>query len=220
METGFYRPELDVAAAGTETAVTISTVSSDWRASLPVLTADGVTLRELELTDAPSLLAMITTEEVTRFISPPPTTLEGFERFIQWTHRQRAAGKGIVLGIVPHGMSVAVGLFQVRALEPGFSIAEWGFALGSPFWGTGLFLKGARLVADFVFEEVGVHRLEARASTQNSRGNAALTKLGAVREGILRCSFLRNGQYHDQVLWSILDTEWRRADTARRETVH
>ena len=30
--------------------------------------------------DAPSLLAMLTTEEVSRFISPPPTTVEGFER--------------------------------------------------------------------------------------------------------------------------------------------
>jgi RimJ/RimL family protein N-acetyltransferase len=217
METGFYRPELDVATAGAEA---VATISLDWRASLPVLTADGVTLRELELADAPSLLAMITTEEVTRFISPPPTTLEGFENFIQWTHQQRAAGKCLVLGVVPHGMSVAVGLFQVRSLEPRFSIAEWGFALGSPFWGTGLFLKGARLVAGFVFEEVGVHRLEARASMRNRRGNAALKKLGAVREGILRRSFLRNGQYHDQVLWSILDTEWQRVDTARRERVH
>ena len=217
METGFYRPELDVASGGVET---LATISSDWRQSLPVLTADGVTLRELELADAPSLLAMITTDEVTRFISPPPTTLEGFENFIRWTHQQRAAGKCIVLGVVPQGMSVAVGLFQVRSLEPGFSTAEWGFALGSPFWGTGLFLKGARLVADFAFEEIGVHRLEARASVQNSRGNAALEKLGAVREGVLRRSFLRHGQYHDQALWSILDSEWRRVIRVREETVH
>jgi ribosomal-protein-alanine N-acetyltransferase len=217
METGFYRPELDVTVGATATAATIS---SDWRQSLPVLTADGITLRELQLSDAPSLLAMITTEEVTRFISPPPTTLDGFERFIRWTHQQRAAGKCIVLGVVPHGMSVAVGLFQVRSLEAGFSTAEWGFALGSPFWGTGLFLTGARLIANFAFEEMGVHRLEARASVQNGRGNTALQKLGAVREGILRRSFLRNGQYHDQALWSILDTEWQRAHRAFRETIH
>jgi RimJ/RimL family protein N-acetyltransferase len=217
METGFYRPELNVAGGGAETA---ATVSSNWRQSLPVLTAGGVTLRELELADAPSLLAMITTEEVTRFISPPPTTLEGFEHFIRWTHQQRAAGKCIVFGVVPQGMSVAVGLFQVRSLAVGFSTAEWGFALGSPFWGTGLFLEGAKRVADFVFEEIGVHRLEARASLANGRGNAALKKLGAVREGLLRRSFLRNGQYHDQALWSILDTEWRHANTTRRETVH
>lgn len=216
METGFYRPALGVAA---DLAETIPAVSSDWRRSLPVLTGGNVTLRELELTDAPSLLAMLTTDEVTRFISPPPTTIQGFERFIRYTHDQRSAGTGIVFGVVLEGMSVAIGLFQVRSLEPGFSTGEWGFALGSPFWGT-VFAKAAPLVVDFVFETVGVHRLEARASVQNGRGNGALRKLGAVQEGILRRSFLRHGQYHDQLLWSILDSDWGRARERWRQSVH
>ena len=210
METGFYRPEFVTAGATTPPA-SVATVSKDWRQSLPVLTGSNATLRELELSDAPSLLAMLTTEEVSRFISPPPTTVEGYERFITWTHQQRAAGQFICFAVVPKGMSVAVGLFQVRSLERGFSTAEWGFALGSPFWGTGLFIEGAQLVVDFAFETIGVHRLEARASVQNGRGNGALRKLGAVQEGVLRRSFLRHGQYHDQALWSILDTDWGQA---------
>ena len=186
----------------------VATVETDWRQSLPVLTSDSVTLRELELSDAASLLAMLTTEEVTRFISPPPTTVEGFERFITWTHQQRAAGQCVCFAVVPKGMSAAVGMFQLRSLDQGFSTAEWGFALGSPFWGTGLFIDGAQLVVGFAFDTIGVHRLEARASVQNGRGNGALRKLGAVQEGVLRRSFLRRGEYHDQALWSILDTDW------------
>jgi hypothetical protein len=46
-------------------------------------------MRELRREDAPTLLAMLTTEEVSRFITPPPTTVEGYERFIAWTHRER-----------------------------------------------------------------------------------------------------------------------------------
>jgi RimJ/RimL family protein N-acetyltransferase len=217
MATGFYAPQLDVVAPLVETT---ATVSSDWRQSLPILTNGNVTLRDLELGDAPSLLAMLTTEEVTRFISPPPTTVDGFERFITWTHQQRAAGQYICFAVVPCGMSVAVGLFQVRSLEPGFSTAEWGFALGSPFWGTGLFVEGAQLVVDFAFDTIGVHRLEARASVQNGRGNGALRKLGAMQEGVLRRSFLRHGQYHDQALWSILDTDWRQAKAVWEGKVH
>jgi RimJ/RimL family protein N-acetyltransferase len=53
-----------------------------------------------------------------------------------------------------------------------------------------------------------VHRLEARAAVQNGRGNGALRKLGAVHEGILRRSFLCNGEYLDQALWSILADDW------------
>jgi RimJ/RimL family protein N-acetyltransferase len=102
----------------------------------------------------------------------------------------------------------AIGIFQLRELEPGFATAEWGFAIGSAFWGTGVFADGAELLVRFAFETVGVHRLEARAAVKNGRGNGALRKMGAVQEGVLRRSFLKNGEYHDQVLWSILDEDW------------
>lgn len=184
-------------------------VTSNWRASLPVLQAKGVTLRELRLSDAPSLLAFLTTEEVTRFISPPPTTIAGFERFIEWTNRERAAGHYVCYGIVPAGYEQAVGLFQVRQLAPSFETAEWGFAMGSSFWGTGLFVESARAVIAFAFETIGCNRLEARSCVQNGRGNGALQKLGASREGVLHKSFLREGQYYDQVLWSIVESDWR-----------
>lgn len=183
--------------------------ATNWRAALPVLQAHGVTLRELRLSDAPSLLAFLTTDEVTRFISPPPTTIAGFERFIEWTHRERAAGNYVCFGIVPDGYDQAVGLFQVRQLNASFQTAEWGFAMGSNFWGTGLFIESARAVVAFTFNTIGAERLEARSCVQNGRGNGALQKLGATREGVLRQSFLRNGEYHDQVLWAIVGAEWR-----------
>ena len=106
-----------------------------------------------------------------------------------------------------------IGIFQVRSLEPAFGTAEWGFALASEFWGTGIFVDGAKLVVDFAFEVLGVHRLEARAALKNGRGNGALRKLGAVQEGVLRRSFLRNGEYLDQALWTILQDEWMQAKT-------
>jgi RimJ/RimL family protein N-acetyltransferase len=197
-----------------------TTTTTDWRQGLPVLSGSMVTLRELRLSDAPSLLAMLSTEEVARFISPPPTTVEGFERFIAWTHRERAAGNYVCFAVVPHGMDTAVGIFQVRQLEPGFATAEWGFAIGSAYWGTGVFVDGAKMVVNFAFEVVGTHRLEARAAVANGRGNGALRKIGATQEGVLRKSFLRNGEYLDQTLWTILDDDWRRGKSVWSGQVH
>ncbi len=212
-------PAMDVQAV-IEAASGASVTSSNWRNGLPTLTGSKLTLRDLRLSDAPSLLAMLATEEVARFISPPPTTVEGFERFIAWTHRERAAGTYICFAVVPEGTDTAVGLFQVRQLEPGFGTAEWGFAIGSPYWGSGIFVEGAKLIVDFAFEVIGVHRLEARAAVQNGRGNGALRKLGAVQEGVLRKSFLRNGEYLDQVLWTIMDEDWKQAKAVWGVTVH
>ena len=51
-------------------------------------------------------------------------------------------------------------------------------------------------------------RLEARAAVRNGRGTGPLLKLGAVPEGVLRKSFLRNGEYLDQVLCAIVEDDW------------
>jgi ribosomal-protein-alanine N-acetyltransferase len=190
--------------------------STDWQKRLPVLEGQQVVLRELRASDAPSLFALLTTEEVSRFISPPPTTVEGFEKFIAWTLRQRTAGTYVCFAVTLKGFDTAIGIFQLRDAGMGFETAEWGFAVGSQFWGTGVFQDGAELVLDFAFETLGVHRLEARAAVKNGRGNGALLKMGAVQECVLRKSFLRNGEYLDQVLYAILDSDFR----ATRETVN
>ncbi len=109
------------------------------------------------------------------------------------------------------------GLHQVAH---GFDTAEWGVAIGSPFWGTGIYVGSAVLVADFAFETLRVHRLEARAALVNGRANGALQKIGAVREGVLRRSFRVNGQYVDQILWSILREDWRRSRRGPGIRVH
>lgn len=220
MEKMPYQQQMDAPAVRASVAVA-DVVSTDWRKSLPVLRGHVVTLRQLRASDAESLFAMLTSEEVSRFISPPPTTMEGFEKFIAWTFRMRDMGSYACFAVTLEGSDAAIGIFQLRQLEPGFGTAEWGFAIGSAFWGCGAFTNGAELLVKFAFETVGVHRLEARASVKNGRGNGALRKIGAVQEGVLRRSFLKNGEYHDQVLWSIIDEDWYGAEAdMTTSTIH
>lgn len=222
MEKMLFQPERET----TEPVVTTVALTpeaqstADWRTGLPVLTGSTITLRELRASDAGPLFQSLTTAEVARFISPPPSTVEGFERFIAWTHRRREAGQYVCFAVVPRGSDTAVGLFQIRALDPSFLNAEWGFAIDSTYWGTGAFLEGADLVLAFAFDTLRAHRLEARASVRNGRGNAALRKLGAVQEALLRQSFLRDGEYHDQVLWTILRDDWTGPLPAEPTIVH
>jgi RimJ/RimL family protein N-acetyltransferase len=206
METMPYQVDTDVFAAPSTPAPIVST---DWRGGLPTLTGGQVVLRELRSSDAASLFALLTTDEVSRFISPPPTSVEGFERFIAWTVRQRAAGAYACFAVTLQGYDTAIGIFQVRQLDAHFENAEWGFAIGSAFWGTGIFQTGAELVLEFTFKTLGVHRLEARAALLNGRGNGALLKLGAVQEAVLRRSFHKNGEYLDQALYAILADDRR-----------
>jgi RimJ/RimL family protein N-acetyltransferase len=201
-------------------AVTETAEVTDWRAELPTLSDDVVTLRDLRLSDATALFSMLTSEEVRRYMSAPPSSIEGFERFILWAQEERAAGRYMCFAVVPRGADEPVGILQVRSLDPLFTAGEWGAALGSPYWGTGLFAAGARLMMDFLFDVLGVHRLEARASVQNGRANGAARKIGAVPEGVARQGLRCRGQYHDQLMWSIIDVDWRQARIEQAPIVH
>src|SRR4029079_15705310 len=77
--------------------------------------------------------------------------------------------------------------------------------------------SGLRLFS-FSFNELGTFRVEARVAARNARGNRAVEKLGAVAEGLLRGSLVvADGSRHDQVLWSCLKEDWRRARAAATE---
>ncbi len=220
MEKMPYSEALHASLPAMEYPAAHDVTSTDWRQHLPVLAAGAVTLRAMRVEDAESLCQLLTSAEVARFISPPPSTVEGFRHFIAWAGRQQAAGRYACFAVVPAGTDTAVGLFQVRQLDSEFQNAEWGFVIGSPYWGTGLFAEGAKLVVDFAVDTIGVNRLEARAAVPNGRGNGALAKVGAVREAVLRQSFERYGQRYDQHLWSILASDWRAARQVTSASVH
>ena len=186
-------------------------IGGEWRERLPVLTGRRVTLREVSVADAASLFAFLATAEVSRFITPPPDSVDGFERFIVWSQRQRAAGVYACFAVVVDGDGPAIGLIQVRQVDFACDTAEWGFALGSPFWGTGVFPEAAAMVLAFSFDVLGVRRLEARAAVDNGRGTGALLKLGAVLEAVLPKSLNHGGDYLDQGLYAIQHDDWLEA---------
>ena len=146
----------------------------DWRLGLPTLCGSKATLRELRVSDAATLFLLLSASEVTRFISPPPDSVAAFERFIVWAGRQRMAGSYACFAVTLDSCDTAIGVFQLRELDPKSGAAEWGFAIGSSYWGSGVFQDAATLMANFAFDVAGVHRLEARAAVRNGRGNGAL----------------------------------------------
>jgi ribosomal-protein-alanine N-acetyltransferase len=175
-----------------------------WRAGLPLLVNDRVTLRELRASDAAALHRIAQSPDVARHTWPAPPDVASFERFIEWTWAERAAGRYVCFAIVPAGATEASGLFELRQMQPGFFRGELGSLMDPALWGSGLFLAAARLMLDFAFRVIGVHRIEARAAVDNVRSNVVLSKLGARKEGILRAAFVRDGRYVDQQLWAIV----------------
>lgn len=208
MEARTFRPELRVPSQSMATHSTLAAAqqTADWRDQLPTLTGKRVVLRELRLTDAASLFTYLTAEEVTRHVSAPPSTVEGFERFIGWVRREQAAGRFVCYAVTLVGSDTAIGVIQVRMTCA--ETAECGVVIGEPFWGTGAFEEAAMLVAGLSFTTLRLRRLEARVSMHNERCLRALHRIGAVQEGVLRKSLTLRGEQHDQALFSMLHEDF------------
>ena len=196
-----------VGAVGADTAwerPMIELDPPDWWEQIPALSGPSIRVREIEPGDAAALLELFTDARVTQYLYPPPSSLAEFEGFIAWARRQRERAKCICFAVVPNGLQQPIGLFQLRALDQSFHIAEWGFAMAPAFWSTGLFEEAASLVAEFAFA-IGVRRIEARAVVKNGRANRALEKIGAKGEALLRKSFKNT---ESQFMWAIVSDEW------------
>ena len=56
---------------------------------------------------------------------------------------------------------------------------------------------------DFAFDGMGLQVVGARAATENVRGNAALQKLGAVRQGVIPKGLVLADRTYDQYYWTL-----------------
>jgi ribosomal-protein-alanine N-acetyltransferase len=180
----------------------------DWRRELPPLASRTISLREPVAGDVAALVSLLSLPDATRFGIDDHINEPAVHSLVDRVQHDRAAGIAFAYAITSNATGAVVGLIQVRQLDPAWEGAEWEATLAPAVRGTSAFLEMARLAGSFAFDDLGVHRLEARALLQNGRANGALLKLGAVQEGILRRSLRRGGAYLDQVLWSVLKEDW------------
>lgn len=120
--------------------------------------------------------------------------------------RPHGAGFAIFSGARLVGMSCYIGV------EPERGVLEIGNTYYVPaLRGTGL----NRIVKNLMIGraiECGFRRMEFRVDARNLRSQAAMTKLGAHREGVIRAErIIWTGHVRDTVLFSILADEWRKA---------
>ena len=184
-----------------------------WTERVPTLRGDLTTLREVAASDVYTLFTLLSDPAVTAYMAPPPPTLAKFAGFVVWSHQEREQGHGLCLGIVPDGMTAAVGILQVRSMDPTLSSAEWGFVLSTHFWSTGVFFDAANVLADFAFTTMRVDHLEARIALRNRRAHVAMQKLGARFESTLAGSSPKGIPRDPESVWTLREDDWR--DRAR-----
>jgi RimJ/RimL family protein N-acetyltransferase len=184
-------------------------MSQAWRSALPILSGRRVTVREICESDAAPLYGATASPELREFVKAPPSSVEGFRRFIAKSRSKRAAGRGGAFAIIPAGDTSPAGLFQINVLEEESGVVEGGFVLAVSLWGQGIFAESATLILDFLFGEVAAERVQGWSALENRRAIQALKKLGAVPGAIVH-DYPHFDQPRDGQLWTISAEAWKR----------
>ncbi len=76
------------------------------------------------------------------------------------------------------------------------------------YWGQGYGSKGLKLLLDFVFYEINLHRVSLKVFSFNDRAIRLYNRIGFQEEGKSRQSLFRNGDWHDIIHMGLLQKEY------------
>jgi RimJ/RimL family protein N-acetyltransferase len=193
---------------------------------LPVLAGRLIRLEPLAMAHAPGYLAAAGTgaaaAEVFRWLSPPggalgqPVTVQdaadqisaaltGRDNRTRLPYAQFDAVTGEFAG--------TTSFYDVNPVQHALGIGHtW---LGQRWWHTGHNTESKLLLLGHAFETLGAVRVVWHTDIGNTRSQAAIERLGAVREGVLRKHRIRSdGSWRDTVQYAMVDDDWPAAKAA------
>ena len=89
-----------------------------------------------------------------------------------------------------------------------YRIAEVWYKILPNFWGQGLATEALAELLKFGFLDLGLHRIEAGCAIENVASFKVLGKVGMIREGQKRRVLPLKGQWSDNYIYGILDTDF------------
>ncbi len=134
----------------------------------------------------------------------------GFDAWFADALARRDAGRRVPFAVRLRDGGRLVGSTSLLDYDPRHHTVEIGSTWYAPdVWGTRVNPECKLLLLQHAFEALGVNRVSLVTDVLNERSQAAIAKLGAVREGVLRSHMVRKGgRVRDSVLFSIIAPEW------------
>ena len=171
---------------------------------------ENILLRTYEVSDAEELFSVI--DKSRRHLHPwlgwvdhtlkPEHSLQ----FIQQSHHEQDMQQSLALGIFYDNK--IIGGIGMHLWNRSVQKAQVGYWLSKEYEGKGIIHKCLIKFVSFLFEKIGLNKIEIHFFPANKRSAKVAERLGCKVEGIIRASQLRNGMPEDIVITGLLKSEW------------
>ena len=171
-----------------------------------------------------ALCAVGLDDELWRWTPKPVRTAADMAAYIAVALAEQKAGRALPFAIIDQATGQVIGSTRYREIEPAHRRVEIGSTwLGRSWQRTAANTEAKYLLLRHAFETLGCIRVELKTDALNERSRAAISRIGAREEGVLRSHMITaSGRVRDTVYYSILDGEWpvvKRDLESRLETV-
>jgi RimJ/RimL family protein N-acetyltransferase len=147
-------------------------------------------------------------EEVNRFLltGRRPNTVEHSRDFLM---RAIASESDVVFAIIERESGRHIGNAGLHKIDPIFRSAAFGIVIGvRECWDRGYGTEATRLVTDYAFGRLNLHRVELEVAAEHARARRVYERVGYRPEGTRRDARFISGRYFDSVIMAILRPEW------------
>lgn len=176
------------------------------------VTLAGAAVRLEPLTRAhyPALLPHALDPDLWRVTANYGGSPEAFGAWIDEALEQQAAGRALPFALVEPASGDAIGSTRFGNYDAPSARVEIGWTwVARPWQRTRVNTEAKYLLLRHAFDTLGLERVELKTDAINARSRAAIRRIGAVEEGILRRHQRTwDGRLRDTVFHSILRDEW------------
>ena len=177
---------------------------------LPELRTERLTLRKMLVADTADMYEYACRQDVTKYLAWYPHPDRAYTReYLQYLGSRYAIGMFYDWAVIYEPDCKMVGTCGFTSFNCTSDSAEVGYVLNPDYWGKGIASEALNCVLRFGFEELKLHRIEAKFIEENQRSLHVMQKVGMTFEGVSREALFVKGSYVNVGVCSILASEWK-----------
>ncbi|MBQ9781160.1 MAG: GNAT family N-acetyltransferase [Clostridia bacterium] len=176
---------------------------------IPTLETERLTLRGMRVSDAEDMYAYAQHEPVTRYLTwTPHPNIKHTKEYLTYIGQRYRTGDFFDWAVICKEDGRMIGTCGFTSFDFVSDSAEIGYVLNPEYHGRGLATEAVREVLRFGFEDLSLHRIEAKFMKENTRSQMLMERVGMQFEGYAREAMKVKGQYRTIGRYGILRHEW------------